>query len=332
MDLLDRLRLDVPVGQAGMGGGLAGPELAVAVAGAGGLGTLGLAPPDQLRDSIRQIRDGAPGRAVAVNLLTPFLRRRHVAMCVDSRIDTAVVAFGGDRALVQELRDAGVFVMVMVGTEDQARRAVHWGADALIAQGGEAGGHLSGTTEALHFLPRALELSDGRPVLLAGGIATGDDTRTALTAGASGVIAGTRFLLTHESGAHPEYQRRVLAARKTFRTTLFGLGWPAPHRVIANAATERWCRDDGTIKVLPRLINSRSAVLAKLPDRAAASVLRTQTPGLPFFSPIAPTVGMPASSVDRAALYAGETALRMTAVIPARQAVTDLTPAGAAGG
>ena len=218
----------------------------------------------------RQVREGAPGRAVAVNLLTPFLRRSHVAVCVNSRIDVAVVAFGGDRALVDELRGAGVFVFVMVGTDDQARRAVFWGADGLIAQGCEAGGHLCGTTEALRFLPRALALADGRPVLLAGGIATGEDTRAALAAGASGVIAGTRFLLTHESRAHPEYQRRILAARKTFRTTLFGLGWPAPHRVIANAATERWCRDDGTAKLAPRLINARSAVLAKLPATASA--------------------------------------------------------------
>ena len=124
------------------------------------------------------------------------------------RVDVAVVAFGGDRELVDELRAAGVFVFVMVGTEDQARRAVGWGADGLIAQGGEAGGHLSGTTEALQFLPRALAVADGRPVLLAGGIATGADTDAALAAGASGVIAGTRFLLTHESRAHPEYQRR----------------------------------------------------------------------------------------------------------------------------
>jgi nitronate monooxygenase len=332
MDLLDRLHLDVPVGQAGMGGGLAGPELAAAVTAAGGLGTLGLAPADQLRASIRQVRDGAPGRAVAVNLLTPFLRRSHVAVCVEARVDAAVVAFGGDHALVQQLRDAGIFVMVMVGSDDQARRAVYWGADALIAQGCEAGGHLSGATEALRLLPRVLQHGDGLPVLLAGGIASGDDTRTALAAGASGVIAGTRFLLTHESGAHPEYRRRVLAARKTFRTMLFGLGWPAPHRVIANAATDRWCREDGTIRAVPRLVNSRSALLAKLPDRLAASVLHTQRPGLPFFSPIAPTVGMPPSAVDRAALYAGQTALRMTSVISARQAVTDLTPDRRSGG
>jgi nitronate monooxygenase len=214
----------------------------------------------------------------------------------------------------------------MVGTDEQARRAVHWGADGLIAQGGEAGGHLCGTTEALQFLPRALAIADEKPVLLAGGIATGDDTRAALAVGASGVIAGTRFLLTHESRAHPEYQRRILSADRTFRTMLFGLGWPAPHRVIANAATQRWCNADGTAKVVPRLVNGGSAFLAKLP--ATTSVLRMQTPRLPLFSPIAPTIGMPASAVDRTACYAGQTALRMSSVTSAGQALADLSPGG----
>jgi NAD(P)H-dependent flavin oxidoreductase YrpB (nitropropane dioxygenase family) len=236
------------------------------------------------------------------------------------------VAFGGDRELVDELGAAGVFVLVMVGTQDQARRAIQWGADGLIAQGGEAGGHLSGTTDALRFLPRAIAIANGRPVLLAGGIATGADTRAALSAGADGVVAGTRFLLTHESRAHPEYQRRVLTADRTFRTMLFGLGWPAPHRVIPNAATERWCHADGTAKAVARVITRGSAILAKLPATTAA--LKLQTPGLPVFSPIAPTVGMPASAVDRAACYAGDSALRMTSVTSARQAVADLSPGG----
>ena len=100
-----------------MGGGLAGPELAGAVAAAGGLGTLGLAPAGQLRDSIRQVRDHAAGRAVAVNLLMPFVRRSHVAVCVESRIDVAVMAFGADKALLRQLNEARVFVFVMVGGE-----------------------------------------------------------------------------------------------------------------------------------------------------------------------------------------------------------------------
>jgi NAD(P)H-dependent flavin oxidoreductase YrpB (nitropropane dioxygenase family) len=176
------------------------------------------------------------------------------------------------------------------------------------------------------FLPRVLKMARGTPVLLAGGIATADDTRAALAAGAAGVVAGTRFLLTDEARAHPEYQRRILAADKTFRTTLFGLGWNSPHRVVANAATRRWCHDDGRAKRVPRMINACSGVLAKLPDRANMPVLRMQTPSLPMFSPIAPTIGMPDSAVERAALYAGETVLRMTSVISARQAVTDLAP------
>ncbi|GAC1635587.1 MAG: hypothetical protein NVS4B6_02660 [Mycobacterium sp.] len=326
MDLLDRLRLDVPVVQAGMGGGLAGPELAAAVAAAGGLGTLGLLPPALLREAIHQVRAAAPDRPVAVNLLMPFVRRGHVEVCVQTRIDVAVIAFGMHRAMVRWLSEQGVFVLMMVGSDEQARRAFVCGANGLIAQGCEAGGHIAGRTRALAFLPRALAVARGRPVLLAGGIAAAEDTGAALAAGAAGVVAGTRFLLTHEARAHPEYQRRIIDADKTFRTTLFGLGWPAPHRVVANAATRRWCHDDGRTKSLPALINSASAVLARLPDRAMMPVTRMQRPALPMFSPIAPTIGMPDFAVDRTALYAGETVLKMTSVISAAQAVTDLTP------
>ncbi|MGV0873854.1 NAD(P)H-dependent flavin oxidoreductase [Mycolicibacterium sp. XJ879] len=328
MDLLDRLRLDVPVAQAGMGGGLAGPELAAAVAAAGGLGTLGLTAPDRLTDAVRYVREAAPGRAVAVNLLMPFVRRSHVQVCVESGVDVAVMAFRIDRAMISQLRDGGLFVFVMVGTEPQARQAIAWGADGLIAQGREAGGHLTGDTEALSFLPAALRVADGRPVLLAGGIASAQDTRAALAAGAGGVVAGTRFLLTRESRAHHRYQQRILAADKTFRTTLFGLGWPAPHRVVANAATRRWCDDDGRARLAPRLLNAFSAPLARLPDRAAASVGGLQKPIMPLFSPVAPTVDMPDSAVDRTALYAGQTVLRIDSVMSAREAVAMLAPRG----
>jgi nitronate monooxygenase len=209
-----------------MGGGLAGPDLAAAVAAAGGLGTLGLLPPADLRAAIRRVRDTVPDRAVAVNLLMPFVRRGHVDACLQARIDVAVIAFGMDRDLLRRLSEQGVFVFVMVGSEEQARQACVCGANGLIAQGCEAGGHISGRTPAHELLPGVLEVARGRPVLLAGGIAAADDTRAALAAGAAGVVAGTRFLLTDEARAHPEYQRRILNADNTFRTTLFGLGWP----------------------------------------------------------------------------------------------------------
>jgi nitronate monooxygenase len=326
MDIADRLRLDVPVGQAGMGGGLAGASLAAAVAKTGGLGTIGIATPRQLRTSIDQVREQAPGRAVAVNLLMPFVRRQHVAVCVDARADCVVLAFGEKRGLVEHLRDAGIFVFVMVGIQAQARAAVAWGADGLIAQGREAGGHLVGTMPALDFLPQALTAAAGRPVFLAGGIATGDDTRAALAAGASGVIAGTRFLLTHEADASREYQRRIIHADNTIETNLFGLSWPLRHRVVPNAATRRWCRDDGKANALPAAINAASRPLAVLGYFDAGALMRLQSPARPFFTPLAPVAGMPDSWVDRAALYAGETALRISEITSAEQAVKDLTP------
>ncbi|OBI45991.1 oxidoreductase [Mycobacterium kyorinense] len=326
MDIADRLRLDVPIGQAGMGGGLAGAQLAAAVANAGGLGTLGLAPPSQLRAAIDHVRAEAPGRAVAVNLLMPFVRRGHVDVCVDNRVDVAVVAFGGDRGIVERLRDAGIFVFVMVGTDTQAREAIRWGTDGLIAQGREAGGHLVGTIPALEFLPQALAAADKRPVFLAGGIATAADTRAALDNGAVGVIAGTKFLLTEEAGAHPEYQRRVLSADKTLETTLFSVSWPLRHRVVPNAATHRWCRGDGTAKTLPTAIGASSRWLSLLANVNPGKLIRLQSAALPVFTPLAPLAGMPDSAVDSCALYAGETALRISTITSAQQAVEDLTP------
>jgi NAD(P)H-dependent flavin oxidoreductase YrpB (nitropropane dioxygenase family) len=326
MDIADRLRLDVPVGQAGMGGGLATAPLAAAVANAGGLGTLGIATPRQLRASIDQVRERAPGRAVAVNLLMPFVHRHHVAVCVDARVDAVVLAFGEKRGLVEHLRAAGVFVFVMVGTEAQVRAAVAWGADGLIAQGRQAGGHLVGTMPALDFLPHALAVAGNRPVFLAGGIATAADTRAALDAGAGGVIAGTRFLLTHEANASREYQRRVLRADKTIETNLFGLSWPLRHRVIPNAATRRWCGDDGKAKALPAALNAASRPLSVLGYFDAGALMRLQSPARPFFTPLAPVAGVPDSWLDSAALYAGETALRISELTSADQAVKDLTP------
>jgi len=326
VDIADRLCLDVPVGQAGMGGGLAGAPLAAAVAKAGGLGTLGLATPDQLRAAIDQVRAQAEGRAVAVILLLPFVRRHHVAVCVDARVDVVVLAFGGKRGLVEHLRDAGIFVFVMVGTQAQARAAVAWGTDGLIAQGREAGGHLVGTMPALDFLPQALAAAGRRPVFLAGGIATGADTRIALAAGASGVIAGTRFLMTDEANANREYQRRIINADRTIETNLFGLSWPLRHRVVPNAATRRWCRDDGRAAALPAIVNSASRPLSVLGYLDAGALMRLQSPDRPLFTPLAPLGGMPDSWVDRAALYAGDTALRISEVTSAEQAVADLSP------
>ncbi|HET6165298.1 MAG TPA: nitronate monooxygenase [Marmoricola sp.] len=327
MDVLDRLRLDVPVLQAGMGGGIAGPELAGSVAAAGALGTLALAAPDALRDGIRRIRETAPGRAAAVNLLMPFVHRRHVEACIAEQVDVAVLFFGGDAALVRSLQDAGVLVLCQVGTAGEVTEVVGWGVDGIVAQGSDAGGHLLGREPALAFLPTALDAAAGRPVFVAGGVATAADTRQALDAGAAGVVAGTRFLLTDEARAHPAYQARVLAADRTIETTLFGLGWPARHRVVANAATQRWLRADGTVRRLPALLNAASGPIGRaVTDGIAARLPRAQRSWLPLLSPAPPVAGMPADTVEHTPLYAGETARRIDRVVSAAEAVALLAP------
>ncbi len=161
---------------------------------------------------------------------------------------------------------------------------------------------------------------------MAGGVAASADTRAALGVGASGVIAGTRFLMTKESGAHRAYLNRIVQAHSTIDTTLFGLSWPARHRVIPNDATDRWCFPDGAIKALLAAINRYSARLSRVPEHAAGATMHAQRMGLPLFTPIAPTKAMPESWVNRAALYAGDPARRLKRVTSARQAVDDLAP------
>ena len=108
------------------------------------------------------------------------------------RIDVAVIAFGMDQPFFRRLTEARVYVFVMVGMEvRRARRSP--GARTASSPKDPKRADISPARHRRGFLPRALEIADGRPVLLAGGIATADDTRAALAAGANGVVAGTRF-------------------------------------------------------------------------------------------------------------------------------------------
>lgn len=318
MDLLDRL--EHPVVQAGLGGGIAGARLAAAVSRAGGLGTVGTSGARRFAAELRAAREQAPGRPVSANLLMPFVRREHVEACVAARVDAVSLFFGFDAEIVATLHAAGIPVLHQVGTAEQARRALAEGADALIAQGIEAGGHLL-AREPLHaFLPKALDVAGGRPVLAAGGIATAADARGALDAGAAAVWAGSRFLLTTESAAHPAYKARVAGAPRTIETRLFGLGWPDRHRVVPNAATERWA---GSRAVA--VLNASSRRLGRLvPDRAQDRLPALQRAGVPLFSPAALLEGMPDDRVEATPLYAGECVAAIPDVIPAADAVRSL--------
>ncbi len=259
-------------------------------------------------------------RPLAVNILLPFARRDWFEAAAEA---DAVVTFWGK----QRRRTPGVWLH-QCGSLAEAQAAHAAGADALIIQGVEAGGHVRGTMPALELFERVSSvLPAGYPLLLAGGIATREDVARALDAGAVAAVAGTRFLLSEESRAHPEYRRRLLAAKRTYLTELFGAGWPAPHRVIANAATERWLGGDPRGPRLNRALNRLLAPGARYtPAGLQIRMARAQAPDSRLLTPLGPTDDGPANLLDAGALYAGETVARIDTVKPAAELVRALTP------
>lgn len=316
--LLERIGIELPILQAGMGGGIAGHELSAAVSEAGGLGTIGMLDPPGLREEIDAARR-LSGKPVAVNLLLPFTRRSHWEAA--GAADVVVTFWGKPRR-----RTERVWIH-QCGSVEEALAAHRGSADGVIAQGAEAGGHVRGEVPSLELLERIRAvLPNGYPVLVAGGVADIADVRRALEAGAVAAVAGTRFLLSKESRAHPEYKRRLLEASETILTELFGAGWPdAPHRVVPNAATERWLSEDPRGPAPVRLLNRLTApIVSRLPVGASGRMAASQRPAIPLFSPLAPLDGGPGELVDAAPLYAGESIARITDLRPAGELVRDL--------
>jgi nitronate monooxygenase len=319
VSLLEDLGVELPVVQAGMGGGLSRHELAAAVSEAGGLGTIAVNGGAAIRRELAAAR-ALTGKPLAVNLLLPFARRDWFAAAAEA--DVVVTFWGRPRRRV-----AGVW-MHQCGSVAEARAARAAGADAVIVQGVEAGGHVRGTAPALDLLEQArAALPAGYPLLLAGGIVERADVERALEAGAGAAVAGTRFLLSEESRAHPEYRSRLLDAEATILTELFGAGWPAPHRVIANAATERWLGSDPRGPRLNRLLNRLLAPGARYaPAAIQGRMARAQHPGSRLLSPLGPADDGPANLLDAGPLYAGETVSRIGDVRPAADLVRALAP------
>ena len=174
-------------------------------------------------------------RPFCVNLVLDFEQDERLEVAVEERVPWVSFSFGLRPELVRRARAGGARVLVQVDSADGARAAAEAGADALIVQGVEAGGHVQSVVGLLPLLAevrRAVSL----PLLAAGGIADPASARAALAAGAAAVVMGTRFVASDECDAHPRYKARLLAAegRDTVLTELFDVGWPAPHRVLRN--------------------------------------------------------------------------------------------------
>jgi NAD(P)H-dependent flavin oxidoreductase YrpB (nitropropane dioxygenase family) len=310
-----------------MGGGLAGAELAAAVSGAGGLGTIGILAPGTLRAEMAAARErlggeqGSTSKPVAVNLLLPFTRRAHWEVAGEA--DVVVTFWGRPR------RRTGRVWIHQCGSVEEAREAKAAGADGVIAQGVEAGGHVRGTTPALELLERTrAALGPGYPVLVAGGMADARDVHTALDAGADAAVLGTRFLMTPESGAVSAYKQRLMESRETVRTELFGAGWPrAPHRVIWNEAAERWLTPEEPLGPawVRALHKGVSPLLGRAPQSWQARLTRLQRPNGALLGPFSASQGAPRGLLDSGPLYAGESVARIHDLRPAAELVQELS-------
>jgi NAD(P)H-dependent flavin oxidoreductase YrpB (nitropropane dioxygenase family) len=274
--------------------------------------------PSHLRSEVAAAK-ALTARPVALNILLPFARAAHWKVAEQADV---VFTFWGP-----PVRRTARPWFHQCGSVAEAVAARDAGADGVVMQGIEAGGHVRGDVPALELLARArLALPAGYAIFVAGGIATGADARAALDAGADAVAAGTRFLLSAESRAHPEYKRRLLVAEGTLLTKLFGFGWPARHRVVPNAATKRWGENP------PAWINAMHAMTSPLsrllPVSGSAAVTAVQRPWVPLLTPKSATVEDSARLVDCGPLYAGETVLRIRDVLPAATIVRELASLG----
>ncbi|MBX9393284.1 nitronate monooxygenase [Streptomyces sp. TRM72054] len=219
-----------PIVQTGMGW-VAGPRLVSATANAGALGILASATMtlDQLRAAIREVgaRTTAP---FGVNLRADAQDAGdRVQIMIEEGVRVASFALAPSRELIAALKESGVVVIPSVGARRHAEKVAAWGADAVIVQGGEGGGH-TGEVATTVLLPQVVDAVD-IPVVAAGGFFDGRGLVAALAYGAAGVAMGTRFLLTSDSTVPDAVRARYLAATVgdvTVTTAIDGL----PHRML----------------------------------------------------------------------------------------------------
>ena len=268
-------------------------RLVEAVSRVGGLGTLAgsWTEPAVLRKQVRELRASA-GHGFCVNLVLAFDQRARLEVVLEEGVHFVSFSWGIDGSFIRDAHDAGAVAFVQVGDVGAAREAEDAGADVIVAQGVEAGGHVQGRTPLLELVGALRPILD-LPIVAAGGIADGASARAAVVAGADGVACGTAFLAALEADVHREYRERVFrsVASDTVLTSTFDIGWPdAPHRVIRNDTYVTW---DAAGR---RLRGSRPGEDDVIPTRSGIPVVR--------YSDAQPTTDT-AGEIGSMALYAG---------------------------
>lgn len=231
---------------------VSGSRLAVAVTAAGGLGLIGGGYADSAW--LRREFAAADGARVGCGFITWSLARHPEALDValEHGPSAVMLSFGDPAPFAARVRAAGVPLLCQVHTLDQARQALDAGADVVVAQGGEAGGHGAGARSTFTLVPDTADLiaarSPGTLLVAAGGVADGRGLAAALSLGADGVLVGTRFWATEEAVVPAPAHTRAVAASgdDTVRTSVYDLvrryPWPAEYdgRLLRNRFTDRW--------------------------------------------------------------------------------------------
>jgi nitronate monooxygenase len=222
-------------------------RLAAAVSQAGGLGIIGGGYGDE--SWLTREMNAAGEARVGVGFITWSMARqsRLLDMALERRPPAIMLSFGDIRPHADKIRRAGALLICQIQSLDQARKAAENGADILVAQGAEAGGHgISRST--FPFVPAVADALPGVPLAAAGGVADGRGLAAALILGADGVLVGTRFYASQEAAGFASAKDRIVAADgdRTIRGILFDIArgnvWPAPYsgRVLRNEFSDRW--------------------------------------------------------------------------------------------
>jgi nitronate monooxygenase len=243
---------------------VSGGRLAAAVTRAGGLGLIGGGYPDAewLRSQIAR----AEGARVGYGFITWSLAGNPgvLDIALEQRPAAVMLSFGKLQPFADRIQAAGVPLLAQVQNLDQARQALAAGAEVIVAQGGEAGGHGMSVRSTFTLVPEVVdfvaERSPGTLVVAAGGVSDGRGLAAALALGADGAVVGTRFWATPEALVSPRAQQRAVAAGgdDTVRTRVYDvvrrLDWPAEYtvRALTNAFLDTWhCREAALSAQLP---------------------------------------------------------------------------------
>jgi enoyl-[acyl-carrier protein] reductase II len=251
--ICDYFGIKYPIMLAGMGG-VSMHRLVAAVSNAGGLGVIGAATlgPEQLRAEIRKTRE-LTDKPFAVDLLAPLpeMMRPHMPVLIEEKVRVFVAGLAVPSEFIQTMHEHGMKVIVMCGKVHHAEKAQEAGADVVVAQGTEAGGH-TGEIGGMSLVPQTIDAVK-LPVLAAGGISDGRGIAAALALGAQGVVVGTRFIATDEAAAAIEYKEAILKARddSTLRTRCY-TGKTA--RCIRTPYAMEWEKEPARIKPFPQQV------------------------------------------------------------------------------